>query len=43
MTQQFTWDHTVEFVNDLKSAERTFADAGLTSQYGGKHVGHGTG
>lgn len=42
MTQQFTWDHTVEFVNDLKSAERTFADAGLTSQYGGKHVGHGT-
>ena len=42
MTQQFTWDHTVEFVNDLKSAERTFADAGLTSRYGGKHVGHGT-
>lgn len=42
MTQQFTWDHTVEFVNDLKAAEQAFAGAGLTARYGGKHVGHGT-
>lgn len=42
MAQQFTWDHTVDFVNDLKQAEQAFADQGLTASYGGKHVGHGT-
>lgn len=42
MTRKYTWDHTVDFVNDLDAAERTFADAGLTAKYGGKHVGHGT-
>ena len=42
MTQQFTWDHTVEFVNDLTQAERALAGAGLTARYGGRHVGHGT-
>ena len=42
MVQQFTWDHTVELVNDLTQAERTLSQAGLTARYGGKHVGHGT-
>lgn len=38
----FIWDHTVNFVNDIEDAERTFAEHGLTARYGGKHVGHGT-
>ena len=42
MAQQFTWDHTVVFVNDLTHAERALSQAGLTARYGGKHVGHGT-
>ena len=42
MTQQFTWDHTVEFVDSLTRAQDTLAKAGLTARYGGRHVGHGT-
>ena len=42
MTRKYTWDHTVDFVNDLKAAEQAFADQGLAARYGGKHVGHGT-
>lgn len=41
-THPYVWDHTVTFVNDLHSAQKAFADQGITASYGGKHVGHGT-
>jgi len=42
MTLQFTWDHTVHYVNDLDAAIATFADHGLRAFRGGSHTLWGT-